>query len=367
MKRQLPILLLAFLMGAMMSAQAQFSPQKAIVEKFTGSWCGYCPEGASILDDISNNESNAIPIAYHNRDAMANAQGDSVASFFGPAFPQAVFNRGGSPISRGSWTGAATSTVAGASSATVNFMELRFNPGSRIMTAKVEIGFTGYLQGDLRLGLMIIEDSVTGTGSGYDQTNYFNTTAGHQFQGRGNPIPNYVHRHVFREAIGSVWGNPGILPNEVNFGTRAEHTFEQLIPITYDVNQISLVAFVSQVSNSGTNVSDRKIINGEGVHMMSNLTNNTSIDGEADFASEVKVFPNPASDLVNFSFNLKSTDWVKAAVYDQQGRIVTQLAEGMMNTGTHSLRWDASQVSAGMYLIKISSAEEALTRRVIVR
>ncbi len=351
---------------------AQFSPQKAIIEEFTGSWCGYCPEGASIVENISATRPNAIAVAVHAGDAMATAQTDSMDSFYGPAFPQAVINRGGTPISRGSWSSATSGALAGASSASISYKTLKFNPGNRIMEVTVSVSFTGYLEGDLRLGLMIIEDSVVGSGSGYDQRNYFNTTAGHQFQGKGDPMLNYVHRHVFREAVGSIWGNPGIIPNQVNFGSHVEYTFEKLIPLAWDIDQVHLAAFVSHITNDGNNVSDRKIINGEGVHLIPNLTNNTAIGDEVAFASDIKVYPNPSTDVVNFAFNLKNNGWIQAAVYDQNGRQVAHLAEGIMNAGLHTLTWNGNSntgqhVSAGLYLLKITSGSETLVSRVMRR
>lgn len=370
MKRLLPISLFASFLLMIFQVNAQFSPAKVIVEEFTGSWCGYCPEGASIVNNIANTQPNAIVVAIHSGDAMSTVQSDSLDDFFGPAYPQALFNRSGPPASRGSWNNAAVTLLTGASSATVSFKTLKWNPGTRIMEATVSVAFTGYLEGDLRLGLMISEDSIVGSGTGYDQVNYFNTTAGHEFQGRGNPMVNYVHNHVFREALGSMWGNPGIIPNAVNFGSAVEHTFEKLIPLAYDIDQIHLTAFVAHITNNGAGNTDRKIINGEGVHLIHNLTNNTAIDGDVNFASDVKVFPNPSSEMVNFAFNLQNTGWIQADIFDQNGRKVTRLAEGIMNAGIHTLNWNGQSttgqsVTAGLYLLKITSGSETLVRRIM--
>lgn len=370
MKRLLPISLFGALILMIFQANAQFSPQKAILEEFTGAWCGYCPEGASIATNIDNTQANAIVISIHSGDAMETTQTDSLASFFSPSYPMAAFNRAGNPVSRGGWNSATASALAGASAATISYKTLKWNPGNRMMEVTVSVAFTGYLEGDIRLGLMISEDSVVGSGSGYDQRNYFNTTAGHEYQGLGDPIIGFVHRHVFREALGSIWGNPGIIPTAVNFGSSVEYTFEKQIPLAWDIDQIHLAAFVSHITNGGVGVSDRKIINGEGVHLVHNLTNNTAIDGEVDFASDVKVFPNPSSDIVNFAFNLKNTGWIQADIYDQNGRKVAHLAEGIMNAGIHTLNWNGQSttgqdVTAGLYLLKITSGSETLVRRML--
>lgn len=372
MKRLLPISMLGALLLMVMQVSAQFSPAKAVIEEFTGAWCGYCPEGASIVDNLAQTQANVIAIAVHSSDAMETPQTDSLAGFYGPAYPQAIFNRAGTPVSRGSWGSAAGSALSGASSATISYSSLKWNPGNRIMEVTVDVAFTGYLEGDLRLGLIILEDSVVGSGTGYDQVNYFNTTPGHEFQGRGNPIVNYVHRHVFREAVGSVWGNPGIIQGPVNFGSSVQYTFQKLIPLAWDIDQIHLAAFVSHITNGGGNISDRKIINGEGIHLIPNLTPNTSIDREVNFASDIKVFPNPSEGIVNFAFNLKNNGWIQASIYDQNGREVAHLAEGIMNAGLHTLDWNGQSttgqnVAPGLYLLKITSGSETLVRRVMRR
>jgi thiol-disulfide isomerase/thioredoxin len=349
----------------LLPAFGQFSPQNVVIDEFTGTWCGWCPDGAVILNNILDQQPSAIAVAMHSGDSLETAQTDSFAAFYSPAYPMACINRGGEPVSRGGWSSAAQQAANGASSVSLSFDSLAYVEATRIVIAKIKADFTGFENGDLRLGLMIIEDSLSGTGRGWDQVNYLNGQAGHPYAGAGDPIRGYVHRHNFREAVGSVWGNPGIIPNLVNFGSEVEHTFTFQLSPRYNVEQIHLVVFASRYD--GNNISDRRILNGEKVHLLSNLTpTNTSIDGKADFAREVRVYPNPFQEQVAFSFDLKQTGWVQAEMLDINGRTLAVLAEGIMNHGTHSLNWDAREVPAGLYLFRItSSAQESIVKRVM--
>ncbi|MBL0020033.1 MAG: hypothetical protein IPP17_27290 [Bacteroidetes bacterium] len=77
----------------MQFATAHIAVQKAVIEEFTGAWCGYCPDGARILDDILT-----TPIQRHRRvgaqrrrDAKRSWKSDH--QLHNPAFPQATINR----------------------------------------------------------------------------------------------------------------------------------------------------------------------------------------------------------------------------------------------------------------------------------
>ena len=57
-------LLLAFTLLACMQFATAQTVQKVVIEEFTGAWCGYCPDGARILDDILTTQSNAIGVYF---------------------------------------------------------------------------------------------------------------------------------------------------------------------------------------------------------------------------------------------------------------------------------------------------------------
>lgn len=45
--------------------------KKVVLEEFTGEWCGWCPEGAKIMEDnIAANPGKVVGIAVHDGDPM---------------------------------------------------------------------------------------------------------------------------------------------------------------------------------------------------------------------------------------------------------------------------------------------------------
>jgi hypothetical protein len=68
-------------------------------------------------------------------------------------------------------------------------------------------------------------------------------------------------------------------------------------------------------------------------------------------------YPNPFNSLTNISFSLTKTSQVKIAVFDITGHIVAEISQGRKQAGFHTVNWDASNYSSGIYFIKIQTYE----------
>lgn len=67
---------------------------------------------------------------------------------------------------------------------------------------------------------------------------------------------------------------------------------------------------------------------------------------------EMKCFPNPFAEDLNIQYNLtEDIENVVLKVYDNQGRIVNKMEQGQSLAGFYSVRWNLSNLSAGMYHI----------------
>lgn len=81
--------------------------------------------------------------------------------------------------------------------------------------------------------------------------------------------------------------------------------------------------------------------------------------------SNVELYPNPATGSAVLSFTTNSDENVSVVLFDISGKQRIVLADGFLAKGTHRLEADLSKLSAGTYLIKITSATENNTLRVI--
>jgi hypothetical protein len=91
------------------------------------------------------------------------------------------------------------------------------------------------------------------------------------------------------------------------------------------------------------------------------ISGNILNSNENIFTSEVKVFPNPASDLVTI-FLKNASERTSLFVYDVMGRTVKQqfFDNGQMNLSVADLQ-------AGVYYLKISQAGQQTTKKLIVK
>ncbi|WP_430402196.1 T9SS type A sorting domain-containing protein [Fluviicola sp.] len=81
--------------------------------------------------------------------------------------------------------------------------------------------------------------------------------------------------------------------------------------------------------------------------------------------SQVELFPNPTTGLATVTFTTNSDEQVSVVVFDLSGKERMTLANEFVAKGTHRLQADLSKLAAGTYLIRIASATENQTLRVI--
>lgn len=69
--------------------------KNVVLEEVTGTWCGYCPRGIVIMENIveSITDGSIIPVAVHSGDAMAKDSWANVAAIAGGKAPYAIINR----------------------------------------------------------------------------------------------------------------------------------------------------------------------------------------------------------------------------------------------------------------------------------
>ncbi|MCH9821899.1 MAG: T9SS type A sorting domain-containing protein, partial [Bacteroidetes bacterium] len=78
---------------------------------------------------------------------------------------------------------------------------------------------------------------------------------------------------------------------------------------------------------------------------------------------DIKIFPNPTSDLIAIQIGGINNQDLDIKMYDIQGKLIK---ETKLNKGQTISYLDIQTVYSGTYLIKISTNELSLTRKIIV-
>lgn len=77
-------------------------------------------------------------------------------------------------------------------------------------------------------------------------------------------------------------------------------------------------------------------------------------------------YPNPFNPSTNISFNLPSSGEVSLKVYNLLGQEVASLVNGRMNSGSHTVSFDASRLASGMYIYRLQAGSFMQTKKMML-
>lgn len=342
------------------NAVSQKPVKNVVIEEGTGTWCMWCPRGAVAMDFMySNYASNFIGIAVHNNDPMAVAAYDGGANFSG--YPSCNVDR----------------EILDASVSQNNFVAYynqrkdlvvpfdvsvnsTYNATTRAITANISANsYTNFAAANYRFAVIVVEDSVTGTSSGYAQVNAYagggNGPMG-GYENLPNPVPasQMVYNHVGRSLLGGYAGQSGSIPASLTDGQNFSYSFNYTLPNTMDDNQIILVGLILD-NTTGVIVNAAKMKLAPSTSVVENELSNVAMN----------VFPNPTSDVLKVDFDLQGVAGnATAYIYNQQGQIVYQ--QNIASTsGQQLMQVDVSGFAAGAYYFTIATNNGAVVKQFI--
>ena len=74
-------------------------------------------------------------------------------------------------------------------------------------------------------------------------------------------------------------------------------------------------------------------------------------------------YPNPFNPTTNIIFAIPSDSHVELVVFDVLGRKVAELVNEFRNQGTHTISFDASSLSSGIYLYQLTVGNQITTKQ----
>lgn len=74
-------------------------------------------------------------------------------------------------------------------------------------------------------------------------------------------------------------------------------------------------------------------------------------------------YPNPFNPSTTISFDMMKTGFVDISVFDILGRKVATLENGIKSQGSHTVQFDASRLSSGMYLVKMQVGSQVFIQK----
>jgi hypothetical protein len=100
------------------------------------------------------------------------------------------------------------------------------------------------------------------------------------------------------------------------------------------------------------------------------FTSTASIDSSPDVNTDILiVYPNPASDILTMSYSSTQSGLIKVDVYDDNGRLVHELFNGV-HTGVTEVAWkliDEVSTFSGNFTVIVSMNNRTISRSIIIQ
>jgi hypothetical protein len=215
---------------------------------------------------------------------------------------------------------------------------------------------TVFASANYRLGVIIVEDNVTGTAAGYNQANAYAGGANGAmggYESLPNPVPaaTMVYDHVGRALLGGFSGQANSVPATITDGQTVNYTFTYAVPSTSNsANMSAVVVLIDNATGEIINA-EKQAISAANVNEMETIALN--------------VYPNPASDVLNVTFEANNADFV-ITLTDLQGRLISSKEMTNLN-GTQVVTFSTGDVAAGSYIVTVASNGTQTTKNVVIK
>jgi PKD repeat protein len=86
---------------------------------------------------------------------------------------------------------------------------------------------------------------------------------------------------------------------------------------------------------------------------------------EVATSSNLTIFPNPANETVNVSFEQNTNDLIQIELIDATGRVIAQ--ESSLEIGTNNVSFDVTTLSSGFYTVRLTNANGSENQKLMIQ
>ena len=353
------LFLLVFSLLLVVAAMAQDDKQtftrKVLIEQFTGADCGWCPSGGDRIASAISGNSNVIWVKHHagfGTDFLTNDIATAMTRFYaGSTYAPAVmfdrthFNTSQpGPVMSVGQVSEIRSYLAKAKEVTTTCKvyppEIAYNPVTRHLSGTISGRFGDNSYGtSTRIIVFIVEDSLIGRQSDYNN-------------GTQNA---YVHMGTVRAAVTDMWGDP--INVDASNNNSFSYTVDYTLPDAFTYRNCSVVAVVWEYDPNDVN--NCPVLNAA----QSEYLDRTLSIGEVSDGCALRLFPNPAHDVVTVELATAYATGCQIDLLDAAGRCL--LSRTANAATTHQI--GIGDFPAGLYLLRITTPDGVATRQMLKR
>ncbi|HPI54537.1 MAG TPA: T9SS type A sorting domain-containing protein, partial [Chitinophagaceae bacterium] len=332
-----------------------------IGEEATGTWCQWCPRGAVGLRNMDKKYHGFFQgIAVHNNDPMEVPVYDSALGTILSGYPSGSVDRG-ADVDPGSFEGDFLQRIVLTPLAKIK-NGASYNSSTGQLDVSLTTEFKSAATGNYRILCVIIEDSVKGSGSGYNQSNaYANNSNGPMggFESLPNPVPaaQMVYDHVARAIAPGFGGIQNAYPSSVVAGSSYVHNMSFNIS-AWNKSKIAIVGILlapdGRIENASSTTIDEAAANGYVVK-----TNDIIYA-----SSDMNLYPNPTQGNCELLIQTTKTENAIVRLLDINGRLIVS-KEVQLYNGANRLPIATNTLPKGMYVVEVTKSGTTSTLKLI--
>ncbi|NOX88515.1 MAG: T9SS type A sorting domain-containing protein [Calditrichaeota bacterium] len=325
--------------------------EMVLAEKFTGTWCQYCPGAARALDSLYHAHPESLaPIDYHIDDDFEIPDGQARDDYYGiGGYPTAIFNgthrRVGGASYDSDWI------------PIYNDYEAIYQDCKQELTPfHLELSFT-------ENGSTIIGDLNTTylTPSYYKYYKLFyvltESHIAYNWQTEMDSL-QFVARAMYPDANGKTFYEGATFPSE---NMVVNDTVHFTIPSGVVKENCDLIAFIQDTRS-------KEVMGADKVNL-GNPPSALEENGEnlvADAFQLKQNYPNPFNPSTTISYYLPQSAPVVLTVFDNQGKKIQTLVQKTETRGWHQINFGADGLASGVYYYRLETPKFSKTQKMLL-
>lgn len=336
------------------------SDKLVIGEEATGTWCQWCPRGAVALRNMDAKYNGFFQgIAVHNGDPMTVPSYDSGIGTKISGYPSGLTDRLPKIDPSAFETDFLTRIILTPVAKIKN--GANYNSGTGQLDVSLTTTFKANASGNYRVLCVLIEDSVKGTGSGYNQANAY-AGGGNGVMGGFESLPGSVpaalmtYDHVARAISPNFFGIPNAYPASVTTGSSYAHNFYFNVS-TWNKNRMHIIGMIiapdGKIENASSSTIDQAVANGFVL----------GLEDEASSPNILSIYPNPSEDMTTLLINLQNAEDAIISICDINGKTIMQSKQHLTN-GSNTIPVSLKGLAIGNYYVSALIAKKVYTLQI---
>jgi hypothetical protein len=333
--------------------------KKVVIEEGTGTGCGWCPRGMVFMDSLRlQYPDNFIGIAVHttlinsNEPISMDTYAKTNLGFTG--IPNGKVDRSSSigivdPVA---FKSNLIKRMTSVCPVIVDIQNINYNSSTRLLSYTLVASCVTALNGTFNFSSVLTEDSVHGTTTAYNQTNYYANNAQGLMGGwesKPSPIPaaQMYYPHVARALVDGFNGTTGSIPSSNPWGSVITKSYTITLDPAWNPAHINIVGMV-------INQTTKEIVNANETTIAAGPTAIGIKEEAVSSQSSFVVYPVPSQGKIM----VQAETAVNIIAINLLGETVK------VEKNTNSI--DLSNVPKGTYFLIIDNGKKTETKKVIL-